>query len=181
MSPVRLTPLSLPLQCACLALYAASVLLLPQDHYGFSGLHDEHAVMKTTRLALALLAWLPLLVLILRRRPAGDWRWAALGAWVPIGLVVIGWGMMLDSAFLAWQRSGWSIGGADFAPLAWLQKASFSPPALMMWTYAWLVGSYTSLLKRAWVAMLVGALLFGLMVVVDFVVLAIVTGPHKMH
>lgn len=178
---MRLSPLSLPLQCACFALYVASLLLLPQDDFGFSGVHDKHAVMKATRLALVLLAWLPLLVLILRRRPAGDWRWATLGAWVPLGLAVIGWGMVLDASLDAWEGSGWSIDAAAFAPLAWLQKAWLSPPALMMWTYAWLVGSYTSLVKRAWVALVVGALLFGLMAVVDFGVLAIVTGPHKMH
>jgi hypothetical protein len=181
MNAMRLSPLSLPLQCVCFALYVVSLLLLPQDEYGVGGLHDKHAVMKTTRLVLALLAWLPLLVLILWRRPAGDWRWAPLGAWVPIGILAIAWGMMLDTSYLAWQRSGWSLDGAVLAPLAWLKKAWISPPAVMLWTYAWLVGSYTSLVKRAWVAMLVGALLFGLMVVVDFVVLAIVTGPHKMH
>lgn len=175
---MRPSPLSLPLQCACFAAYLIVLFILPHE-FGMSGLRDKQAVWKGARLGLVLLAWLPLIWLIVQRQPASAWRWAMLGGWVPLAFTLGAFGTLLGELSMTVERAR-SLGSTS-ASISWYDVRSTFSYAATAATYAWLTCSYASLAKRWWGALLIGAAIFGLMLVVDVVVLAGVTGPHKLH
>ncbi len=175
---MRVAPLSLPLQCACFVAYLVVLLVLPHE-FGMTGLRDKHAIWKGARLGLVLLAWLPLVWLIVRRQPASAWRWAILGGWVPLAFTLGAFGTLLGEWSMTLERAR-SLEGTS-ASVSWYDvRSTFSYTATAA-TYAWLTCSYASVAKRWWGALLIGSAAFGLMLVVDVVVLASVTGPHKLH
>lgn len=175
---MRISPLSLPLQFGCFIAYLIVLFLLPHE-FGISGLRDKQMVWKGARLGLVLVAWLPLVVLVLRRHPESLWRWALLGGWVPLAFALGAFGELLAALSNASDRAEWLA--SENVPMSWYEvKQNFSYTATAL-TYGWLTSSYASLAKRWWSALLIGAAAFGLMLVIDFVVLATVTGPHKLH
>jgi hypothetical protein len=154
------------------------LLLLPYE-YGMSGLREKQIAWKGARLGLVLLAWLPLVVLILRQRPVGKWRWGLLGAWVPLAFALGVLGELLDTLYTTWEYSRRQV--PIEMPSIWYDIRSLFSYVGTASTYAWLTFGYASLARRWWSALLIGGAAFGLMLAIDVVVLYNVTGPHRFH
>lgn len=173
-------PLSPRLQTACFVAYLVFLWLLPHD-YGMT-LNGKILNWKLARMALVVVSGLPLLVLIARARPASHWRWGLLGSWVPLAFGLYVLTQFPSAAFEDWQRPlRMAAAGYHADPVRWYGAKRVLGAGGTALTYAWLIGSYASVAKRWWGALLIGATAFTLMLILDFAVLATVTGPHKLH